>query len=77
MTKAEWKLEPLVNPLNNFFEPLLHKYIDDLHTRHTVSDKSRKTFASVIRRAVTMDTVHDLIEDLYQDTIGQREAAIR
>jgi hypothetical protein len=34
LKKTEWKLEPLENPENNFFEPLLVKYLDDLDIRH-------------------------------------------
>jgi len=47
--------------------------LNDLDVRHKLEDRSRHTFASIIRRAVMMNSVHDLIETLYTDTIGIKD----
>ena len=73
LKKTEWKLAPLENPQNDFFGPLLARYLDDLDLRHKLQDRSRHTFASIIRRAVLINSVHDLIETLYTDTIGIKD----
>ena len=71
---AEWKLEPLVQPQNDFFQPLLDRYLNDLDVRYNISEKKQNSFASVIRRTVSLKSVHRVIEELYSETIGVREA---
>ena len=70
----QWKLEPLINPENDFFSCLLNKYIEDLHIRHKNTDRSRKSFGTIIRRTVELDCVHEIIEELYKETLGIRQA---
>ena len=70
----QWKLEPLINPENDFFSCLLNKYIEDLPIRHKNTDRSRKSFGTIIRRTVELDCVHEIIEELYKETLGIRQA---
>ena len=71
---AEWKLEPLVNPQNDFFQPLLDKYLNDLDVRYNIDKQRQSSFAAIIRRSVNLKSVHKIIEELYMETIGVREA---
>ena len=34
LKEAEWILEPLENPKNNFFDPLIREYVKDLEIRN-------------------------------------------
>lgn len=35
LKEADWIVEPLENPKNNFFEPLIKEYVKDIDIRNT------------------------------------------
>ena len=42
--------------------------------RYNISEKKQNSFSSIIRRTVSVKSVHKVIEELYSETIGVREA---
>lgn len=48
--------------------------MNDLDVRYNISEKKQNSFASIIRRTVSLKSVHKVIEELYMETIGVREA---
>ena len=70
MKEAEWILEPLENPKNNFFDPLIKQYVKDLEIRNTFEMRQRDSFSKIMRKACPLDSVSELVEDLYTKTIG-------
>lgn len=56
-----WLTEPLENPLNNFVDSLLSRYLQDLQQRNKFNIGDKKNFAIGIRRVVKLTSLKELI----------------
>lgn len=73
LKEGAWLTEPLQNPENNFVDDLLGRYLGDLQRRAEADVKNKKHVATAIRRVVKLTSMHDLIQQQYNETIGLRE----
>ena len=73
LKEADWIVEPLENPKNNFFEPLIKEYVKDIDIRNTFEVNQKEGFTRVIRKNCPLDSVEKLVLDMYEQTIGIRQ----
>jgi hypothetical protein len=65
LKEADWITEPLENPKNNFFEPLIKEYVKDIEIRNTFEVNQKEGFTRVIRKNCPLDSVENLILEMY------------